>query len=42
MPTLLVEIFNFENSEVAKYIKSLGYGDPELRPEHVYLYSFNQ
>lgn len=38
MPTLLVEIFDFENSEVSKYIKSLGYDDPEPRPEHVYLY----
>jgi FkbM family methyltransferase len=42
MPTLLIEIFDFENNEVPKYLKSLGYGDPEERPEHVYLYSFNQ
>ena len=41
-PTLLIEIFDFENNEVPKYLKSLGYGDPEIRPEHVYLYSFNQ
>src|SRR6056300_848517 len=38
MPTLLIEIFDFENNEVPKYLKSLGYGEPELRPEHVYLY----
>jgi len=42
MPMLLIEIFDFENNEVPKYLKSLGYGDPEERPEHVYLYSFNQ
>ena len=38
MPTLLVELFDFENNEAAKYLKSLGYDDPEIRPEHVYLY----
>jgi FkbM family methyltransferase len=38
MPTLLIEIFNFDTNEVPKYIKSLGYDDPEERPEHVYLY----
>jgi hypothetical protein len=38
MPTLLIEIFNFDTNEVPKYLKSLGYGDPEERPEHVYLY----
>jgi hypothetical protein len=38
MPTLLIEIFDFENNEVPKYLKSLGYDDPEERPEHVYLY----
>jgi FkbM family methyltransferase len=38
MPTLLIEIFDFENNEVPKYLKSLGYEDPEIRPEHVYLY----
>ena len=37
-PTLLIEIFDFENNEVPKYLKSLGYDDPEPRPEHVYLY----
>ena len=38
MPTLLIEIFNFENSEVAKYIKTLGYDEPEIRPECMFLY----
>lgn len=38
MPTLLIEIFNFENSEVAKYIKTLGYDEPERRPECMFLY----
>jgi FkbM family methyltransferase len=38
MPTLLIEIFDFDNNEVPKYLKSLGYDDPEERPEHVYLY----
>lgn len=42
MPMLLIEIFDFENNEVPKYLKSLGYSEPEERPEHVYLYSFNQ
>jgi FkbM family methyltransferase len=42
MPTLLIEIFDFENNEVPKYLKSLGYGDPKIRPENIYLYSFNQ
>ena len=41
-PTILIEIFGFEKSEVPKFIESLGYGKPEERPEHVYLYSFNQ
>lgn len=38
MPTILIELFDFENNEAAKYLKSLGYEDPEMRPEHVYLY----
>lgn len=38
MPTILIELFDFENNEAAKYLKSLGYDDPEPRPEHVYLY----
>ena len=37
-PTLLIEIFDFDTNEVPKYLKSLGYADPEPRPEHVYLY----
>ena len=38
MPTILIELFDFESNEAAKYLKSLGYDDPEIRPEHVYLY----
>ena len=38
MPTLLIEIFDFDNNEVPKYLNSIGYDDPEERPEHVYLY----
>jgi len=38
MPTILIELFDFENNEAAKYLKSIGYNDPEMRPEHVYLY----
>ena len=38
MPMILVELFDFENNKAAKYLKSLGYDDPEERPEHVYLY----
>ena len=38
MPTILVEIHDFENSEVPKFLKTLGYHDPEPRPECMYLY----
>jgi FkbM family methyltransferase len=38
MPTLLIEIFDYEDSEVAKYIRSLGYDEPEKRPECMFLY----
>ena len=38
MPTLLIEIFDYEDSEVAKYIRSLGYDEPERRPECMFLY----
>lgn len=41
-PTILIEILNFEDNEVSKFIESLGYSKPDERPEHVYLYSFNQ
>ena len=40
-PMILVELFDFENNKAAKYLKSLGYDDPEERPEHVYLYRAN-
>ena len=38
MPTLLIEIFDYEDSEVAKYIRSLGYDEPDRRPECMFLY----
>ena len=38
MPTILIEIHDFENSEVPKYLKSLGYEDPESRPDVMFLY----
>jgi len=41
-PVILVEIHDFsEDSEVHQYIKSLGYGEPEVRPEAVFLYLAN-
>jgi len=38
MPTILVEIHDFETSPVAKFFESLGYDTPEPRPEAVFLY----
>ncbi len=38
MPTILIEIHDFENNPVAKFIEDLGYDKPEERPEAVYLY----
>jgi len=38
MPTILIEIHDFDNSEVPKYLKSLGYDDPEPRPDVMFLY----
>ncbi len=38
MPTILVEIHDFETSPVAKFLKSLGYDTPDPRPEGVFLY----
>ena len=38
-PAILIEIHNFsEDSETHQYLKSLGYGDPEERPEAVFVY----
>ena len=37
-PSILIEILDFEESEVPKYMKELGYKDPESRPEHMFLY----
>lgn len=38
MPTILIEIHDFENSEVPNYLKSLGYDEPEPRPDVMFLY----
>jgi len=38
MPTILIEIHNFEKSEVPIFMKSLGYDNPESRPEFMFLY----
>ena len=39
-PVLLVEIGNFsEDHEVHKYIKSMGYKDPIVKPELMYMYT---
>ena len=37
-PVILVEIHDITNSEVHNLLKSLGYEDPEERPEWMYLY----
>ena len=38
-PTILIEIHNFsEDSDIHQYLKSLGYYDPEERPESVFVY----
>jgi len=38
-PTILIEIHGFsEDNEVHTFIKSMGYGEPEIRPEKMYLY----
>jgi FkbM family methyltransferase len=38
MPTILIEIHDFDNNPVAKFLEDLGYDKPEERPEAVYLY----
>ena len=38
MPTILIEICDYENSEIPKFLKDLGYDEPEKRPEHMFLY----
>ena len=38
MPTILIEIHDFENSPVADFLESLGYDKPIPRPEGVFLY----
>lgn len=42
-PALLIEIHEFsEDNDVHTYIKSLGYTDPKMRPDKVYLYEFTK
>lgn len=42
-PALLIEIHEFsEDNDVHTYIKSLGYKDPKMRPDKVYLYEFTK
>ena len=42
-PVLLIEIHGFsEDNDVHTYIKSLGYKDPKMRPDKVYLYEFTK
>jgi len=38
-PALLIEIHDFENNPVAKFIESLGYGTPLERPEAMFIYT---
>ena len=38
MPTILIEIHDYGNNPVAKFLEDLGYDKPEERPEAVYLY----
>ena len=41
-PTLFIEIFDLENSEIPTFLKSLGYTNkPEPRPEAMYIFSSN-
>jgi len=37
-PMILIEIHDFENSEIPKFMESLGYDTPEERPEAMFLY----
>ena len=37
-PMILIEIHQFENSEIPEFIESLGYDKPDERPEAMYLY----
>ena len=38
MPMILVEIHDYENSNIPSYLESMGYGTPERRPEAMFLY----
>lgn len=37
-PMILIEIHHFEKSEIPKFLESLGYDEPEERPEAMFLY----
>ena len=37
-PSILIEILDYNESEVPKFMKELGYDEPEERPEHMFLY----
>lgn len=37
-PSILIEILDYDESEVPKFMKELGYDEPEERPEHMFLY----
>lgn len=38
-PMILIEIHDFENSEIPKFLESFGYDKPEQRPEAMFLYT---
>ena len=38
MPMIFIEIHDFENSEIPKFLENLGYGTPVERPEAMFLY----
>lgn len=38
MPMILIEIHDYETSEIPKFLEALGYDTPEQRPEAMFLY----
>lgn len=38
MPMILIEIHDYETSEIPKFLEALGYDTPEERPEAMFLY----
>lgn len=38
MPMMLIEIHDYETSEIPKFLEALGYDTPEERPEAMFLY----